>query len=210
MIEGTPAGSYIRQINGTGTEFTSWHGEASIDGEVRFADIEENDEVPGTIEGTDIGPREAKSFDDLKSDRKGLISTYAAKKGRRPVRENFLEPLEELNDNVRVGLTGGSYTGASVGWGKTLVAGEQKPTSPTEAGGETFARAMGAEASDIYGEENETITAEVGEDGPRRSYTAVITPNKGILDESLEAIDVESLEDEENFGDEFETYNRLR
>ncbi len=61
---------------------------------------------------------------------------------------------------------------------------------PTEAGGETFARAMGAEASDIYGEENETITVEVGEEGPRRSYTAVITPNKGILDESLEAIDI--------------------
>ena len=49
---------------------------------------------------------------------------------------------------------------------------------------------MGAEASDIYGEENETITVEVGEEGPRRSYTAVITPNKGILDESLEAIDI--------------------
>lgn len=209
-IEGTPAGSYIRQINGTGTEFTSWHGEASINGEVRFKDVEESDEVPGTIEGTDIRPRTVESFEDLDSDRKGLVSAYAAKKGRRLVRENFHEPLEELSDNVRVSLTGGSYTGASVGWGKTLVAGEPKPTLPTEAAGEVFAKAMGAEASDIYGEENETITAEVGEDGPRRSYTALITPNKGILDGSLEAIDVESLEDEENFGDEFETYNRLR
>ncbi len=115
-----------------------------------------------------------------------------------------------MSDNVRVSLAGGSYTGASVGWGKTLVAGEPKPTLPTEAAGETFAKAMGAETSDIYGEEKETITVEVGEDGLKRSYTAAIAPNDGILDESLEAIDVESLEDEENFGDEFEIYNRLR
>ncbi len=60
-VEGTPMGSYIRQINGTGTEFYSWNGEASINGEVRFTGVEETDEVPGTIEGTDIGPREVKS-----------------------------------------------------------------------------------------------------------------------------------------------------
>ena len=205
-IEGTPIGSYIRQINGTGTEFSSWNGEASINGEVRFKDVEETDEVPGTIEGTDIGPRTVESFEDLDSDRKGLISTYAAKKGRRPVRENFLEPLEELNDNVRVGLTGGSYTGASVGWGKTLVAGEPKPTPPTEAAGEVFAEAMGAEVSDIYGEDNETITVEVGEDGPERTYTAVVAANEDILEETLEAIDVEGLE--EAYEDDFGNYRR--
>lgn len=207
-LEGTPTGSYIRQINGTGTEFSSFNGEASINGEVRFTGVEETDEVPGIVDGTYIRPRTVESYEDLDSERKGLVSAYAAKKGRRPVRESFHEPFEELSDNVRVSLTGGSYTGASVGWGKTLVAGEVKPTLPTEAAGEVFAKAMGAEASDIYGDENETITVEVGENGPRRSYTAVIAPNDGILDESLEAIDVESLE--ENFGDEFETYNRLR
>ena len=204
-IEGTPTGSYIRQINGTGTEFSSWNGEASINGEVRFTDVEETDEVPGTIDGTDIGPRTVESFENLDSERKGLVSAYAAKKSRRPVRESFHEPLEELSDNVRVSLTGGSYTGASVGWGKTLVAGEPKPTLPTEAAGEMFARAMGAEASDIYGEENETITVEVGEEGPERTYTAVVAGNEDILDETLEAIDLGGLE--EAYEDEFETYN---
>lgn len=76
---------------------------------------------------------------------------------------------------------------------------------PTEAGGETFARAMGAEASDIYGEENETITVEVGEEGPERTYTAVVAGNEDILDETLEAIDLGGLE--EAYEDEFETYN---
>lgn len=206
-IEGTPIGSYIRQIDGTGTEFSSWGGEASINGEVRFTDVEENDEVPGKVDGTDISPRNVESFEDLDSDRKGLVSAYAAKKGRRPIRKSFHEPLEELSDNLRVSLTGGSYTGASVGWGKTLVAGEPKPTLPTEAAGEVFAKAMGAEASDIYGEENKTITVEVGEDGPERTYTAVVSGNEDIVDETLEAIDLGGLE--EAYENEFGTYREL-
>lgn len=207
-LTGSPVGSYIRQIDGNGAEFSSWNGEASINGEVRFTDVEYSDDMPGTVEGTEIGPRTVESFEDLDSDRKGLISAYAAKKGRRPVRESFHEPLEELSDSVRVSLTGGSYTGASVGWGKTLVAGEPKPTLPTEAAGETFARAMGAEASDIYGDKNDTVTVEVDEDGPERTYTAVVAANDEILDEALEAIDVEGLE--EAYCDEFETYHELR
>ncbi|MFB6174535.1 MAG: hypothetical protein ABEJ87_00995 [Candidatus Nanohalobium sp.] len=205
-VTGSPAGSYIRQIDGTGTEFSSWDGEAQIDGEVRFTELDPSDQVPGTVEDTEIGPRTVESFEDLESDRKGLISAYAAKKGRRPVRENFHGPLEELGDDVRISLTGGSYTGASVGWGKTSVAGEPKPTLPTEAAGEVFAKAMGAEASDIYGEENDTITVEVGEDGPERTYTAVVAANEEILDETLEAIDVEGLK--EAYEDEFEIYSR--
>ncbi|MFB6115658.1 MAG: hypothetical protein ABEK04_05250, partial [Candidatus Nanohalobium sp.] len=206
-VTGSPVGSYIRQMDGTGTEFSSWDGEAHIDGEVRFTDLDYSDDIPGTVEETEIGPRTVESFEDLESDRKGLVSAYAAKKGRRPVRENFHEPLEELSDSVRVSLTGGSYTGASVGWGKTLVAGEVKPTLPTEAAGEVFAEAMGAEASDIYGEENDTITVEVGEDGPERTYTAVVAANEEILDETLEAIDVEGLE--EAYPDKFSDYNEL-
>jgi hypothetical protein len=46
-------------------------------------------------------------------------------------------------------MTGGSYTGASVGWGKTLVAGEPKPTLPTEASGGIIAEALGVERRDI-------------------------------------------------------------
>lgn len=207
-LTGNPVGSYIRQINGNGAEFSSWDGEVSINGEIRFTDLDYEDDVPGTVEGTEIGPRTVESFKHLDSDRKGLVSAYAAKKGRRPVRENFHEPLEELSDNVRVSLTGGSYTGASVGWGKTLLAGEPKPTLPTEAAGEVFARAMGAETSDVYGEEYDTITVEVGENGPERTYTAVVAANGNILDETLEAISVEGLEDA--YEQEFETYNELR
>lgn len=207
-ITGNPIGSYIRQIDGNGAEFSSWNGEASINGEVRFTDIDYEDEIPGTVEGTEIGPRTVESFEDLDSSRKGLVSAYAAKKGRRPVRENLHEPLEELSDNIRISLTGGAYTSASVGWGKTLVAGEPKPTLPTEAAGEIFAEAMGAEASDIYGEENDTVTVEVGEDGPERTYTSVIAANEDILDETLEVLDVEDLE--ESYEQEFETYHKLR
>lgn len=207
-VTGEPVGSYIRQIDGNGTEFSSWDGEASIDGEVRFTDVEPTDNVPGTIDGTEISPRTIESFEDLENSRKGLVSAYAAKKGRRPVRENFHEPLEDLSDNVRISLTGGSYTGASVGWGKTLVAGEPKPTLPTEAAGEVFAKAMGAETSDIYGERNNGITVEVGEEGPKRTYTAVVASNEDILDETMEAVDVEGLEDV--YEDEFETYHELR
>lgn len=206
-LTGNPIGSYIRQIGGNGTEFLSWDGEASIDGEVRFTNLDYEDDLPGTIEGTEISPRTVESFEDLDSDRKGLVSAYAAKKGRRPVRESFHEPLEELSDNVRISLTGGSYTGASVGWGKTLVSGEPKPTLPTEAAGEVFAKAMGAEASNIYGEENDTITVEVGEDGPERTYTAIVAANEDILDESLKALDIEGLE--EAYSDEFKTYRTL-
>lgn len=207
-VTGTPIGSYILQIDGTGTEFSSWNGNPSINGEVRFTDLEHEDNIPGNIDGTEIMPRTVESFEDLDSDRKGLVSSYAAKKGRRPVRENFLEPLEEMSDNIRVSLTGGSYNGASVGWGKTLVSGEPKPTLPTEAAGETFAKAMGAEASDIYGNENDTITVEVGEYGPERTYTAVVSGNEDILDETLEAIDVEGLEDA--YPIHFGTYDELK
>jgi fructose-1,6-bisphosphatase/inositol monophosphatase family enzyme len=207
-VTGSPVGCYIRQIDGNGAEFSSWDGEASIDGEVRFTELDSEDDLPGTVAGTEIGPRTVESFEDLASDRKGLVSAYAAKKGRRPVRKNFHESLEELSDSVRVGLTGGSYTCASVGWGKTLVAGEPKPTLPTEAAGEVFAEAMGSEASDIYGEENDTITVKVGEDGPERTYTAVVAANEEILDETLEAVDVKGLE--EAYVDEFRTYNEKR
>lgn len=82
--------------------------------------------------------------------------------------------MEELSDSVRVSLTGGSYTVASVGWGKTLVAGEPKPTVPTEAAGEIFAKAMGAEASDVYGEPNQTIRVNM-----------VIMVWKGLIQQSL-------------------------
>lgn len=207
-VTGEPVGSYIRQIDGNRTEFSSWNREASIDGEVRFTDVEHTDNVPGTIDGTEIGPRSVESFEDLEHSKKGLVSAYAAKKGRRPVRENFHEPLEELSSNVRISLTGGSYTGASVGWGKTLVAGEVKPTVPTEAAGEVFAEAMSAEASDVYGDENDTITVEVGDDGPERSYTAVVAANEGILDETLDAMDLEGLED--SYEQEFDTYHEVR
>lgn len=109
-VTGAPAGSYIRQINENGAEFYSWDGEPSIDGEVRFTELDPEEDLPGTVAGTQIGPRTVESFEDLGSDRKGLVSAYAAKKGRRPVRENFHEPLEELSDSVRVSLTGGSCT----------------------------------------------------------------------------------------------------
>lgn len=100
------------------------------------------------------------------------------------------------------------YTGASVGWGKTLVAGEPKPTLPTEAAGEVFAEAMGAEALNIYGQGNATVTVDLGEDGPERTYTTVVGANEDILEEALEAVDVEGLE--EAYEDEFETYHELR
>lgn len=206
-VSGTPCGAYIRQLGGNDTEFYSWNGEASINGEVRFTQVEDKNDLPGTVNNTEIMPRQLESFDELTSDRKGLVSVYAAKKSRRPVREHFLEPLEDLDGNVRTGLTGGSYTGASVGWGKTLVAGEPKPTLPTEAAGEIFATAMGAEASDIYGGENETITVEMENESPERSYTAVISANQGIHNEALTAIDVEELE---GSYDEFSTYQKFR
>ena len=207
-LTGNPVGSYIRQIGGNGTEFLSWDGEASINGEVRFKELDHQEDLPGTVEGTEISPRTVESFEDLEKDRKVIVSTYAAKAGRSDVRKNFIWPLEELSENVRSGLYGGSYTGASVGWGKTLVAGEVKPTLPTEAAGEVFAKAMGAEASDIYGEKNNRITVEVGEKGPERTYTAVVAANDDILDEAMEAVDVEGLE--QAYVEEFETYQNLR
>ncbi len=67
---------------------------------------------------------------------------------------------------------------------------------------------MGAEASDIYGEKNNRITVEIGEKGPERTYTAVVAANEDILDEAMEAVDVEGLE--QAYVEEFETYQNLR
>ena len=207
VLAGKPVGSYIRQINSNGAEFSSWNGEPSIKGEVRFTNLDYEHNFPGTVDGAEISPRKINSFDELDGSRKGIVSTYAAKSSRSAVRENVLWPLERLSKYVRTGLCGGSYTGASVGWGKTLVAGEPKPTLPTEAAGEVFAEAMGAETSDIYGNENNTIIAEVGENGPERSYTTVVAATEGILDETLEAVDIDDLE--EAYIEEFETYREL-
>ena len=79
---GEPLGSYIGQVNGNCAEFFSWDGEASINGEVRFADVDNEDSLPGTVNNVEIGPKTVKSFSDLGSDRKGLVSAYTAKKSQ--------------------------------------------------------------------------------------------------------------------------------
>jgi len=207
-LTGKPCGSYIGQISGS-TELYSWNGEASIDGEVRFTDVEPDEELPGEVDGTRIGPRTVESFEKLSGDiRKGIVSAYAAKKGRRPVREHFLEAFEELGERVRTENGGGSYTGASVGFGKSLVAGEPKPTVPTESAGEIFARAMDAESSDIYGDINDRIQVEKSREGLERTYTSIIAGNDEILEEAIEAVNVEGLE--QAYEEDFDSYTELR
>ena len=205
-LTGEPIGSFIRQINGNGAEFFSWEGEASINGEVRFTDIDYEESLPRTVDEVYIGPRELKSFSDLKYNQKGLVSAYAANKARRPVREGFHNKMENLSENVRLSLAGGSYLGASVGWGKTLVAGEPIPTVPTEAAGEVFARAMGAESSNIYGDENDTLTVRKEKTGISMTYTTIVAANEQILREVLESINVEGLE--KTYTEEFKMYKR--
>lgn len=206
-VTGKPVGAYIGQF-ANDTDLLAWDNEAWIDGKVRYTEIDTDDELPGEVDDIYIGPRRINSFDQLDEQRKGMVSAYAAKPSRRPVREHFLGPLEDLDPRVRIAVAGGSYTGASVGWGKHLVTGEPKPTFPTETAGEIFARAMGASTANIFGEQDEIVAVENGEYGPERSVNTVIAANDDILEETLEAIDQEALE--EAYPEEFETYQRFR
>lgn len=202
-ISGKPIGSYIRQIDRNGSEFSSWNGEPSIDGEVRYTEVDYEDNLPGKIDDTRIGPIEDDSLMNLEEKR--YISVYAGSAGRRTVKENFLHPIQDQNpEKIRTLETGGSYTGAAVGFGKYLIGGEPKPTLPTEAAGEIFAKAMGASSSDIFGDENDRINVIMGDDGPERSYSSIIASNEEVLNQALDAINLEELQ--KGFGNEFEQY----
>jgi hypothetical protein len=193
-IAGEPLGSYCLQP-GRGTEYFAWlEGEnhASVQGRVNWTEVSFDDELPGEVDGTRMGPQDITSLTELDNSRPGIVSNYAAKDSRLDVDNLVNRPLMR-EGNVRVENYGGSFGGLAVGTSRNILAFEARPTKPTEAAGDIFAEAIGAQWISMTGEEIDEIEVDVQADGPRRTYSSQVTATEELAEEVREVIDLEGL-----------------
>jgi fructose-1,6-bisphosphatase/inositol monophosphatase family enzyme len=135
-------------------------------------------------------PREKSGLaETLRTERKSLVSAYAMNNRRQPVVDNFHRKIAEQYPNTVMSLFGGSFTSASVAWGRCTVSGEPSPTVPTEAAGTVFAKAAGMHVTDRRGNKIESVRAEA-KDGLSETFTSVITPTKKIDRQVRDAADL--------------------
>ncbi|UCG95578.1 MAG: hypothetical protein JSV92_00835 [archaeon] len=203
--KGMPFASLVIELE-RGTEYIAFEGKARIAGEVKKRFLRFDDELPKRIEGEFIGPNDYKT---LKTGQLIMGANYSTKNRNPEEFRNeisFLEkyvnaPLKSVGTNVRFVADGGSYFSANVGTGVYSISMESIPTKPSEAAGDVFAKNMGGQVTDMFGNPLKKVKIECNEKGLKKNYHSLATCNPKLTKEILDTISMTEMQKFYNYGD---------